>query len=136
MVYLAIDPGSHKAGIAVGSVSDGCLEVLFQGVVSVNDLRSRLEWLLQQHHPQVFLIGAGTGHKKLLSQVREWFPEANWERVDEAHTTLLARKRYFQAHPPRGWRRLIPRGLLTPPVLYDDFVALILIERAAGLAGV
>ncbi len=51
------------------------------------------------------------------------------ELVDERETTLLARKRYFQAHPPRGWRRLVPRGMLLPPRPIDDFAALLIAER-------
>jgi hypothetical protein len=50
------------------------------------------------------------------------------ERVDEAGTTLRARARYFADHPPRGWRRLLPLGLQTPPEPYDDYAAVLLAE--------
>jgi hypothetical protein len=50
--------------------------------------------------------------------------------VDEHGTTLRARARYFTDHPPRGWRRLIPRSLQTPPEPYDDYVAVLLAEAA------
>jgi RNase H-fold protein (predicted Holliday junction resolvase) len=49
--------------------------------------------------------------------------------VDERETTLLARRRYFAAYPPRGWRRLVPRGMLLPPRPIDDFAALLIAER-------
>ena len=49
--------------------------------------------------------------------------------VDEHRSTEEARRRYFVDNPPSGWRRLMPRGLLTPPVPYDDYVAIILAER-------
>ncbi|KPJ63594.1 hypothetical protein AMK68_03590 [candidate division KD3-62 bacterium DG_56] len=49
--------------------------------------------------------------------------------VEEHRSTEEARRRYFREHPPRRWRRLIPRGLLTPPTPYDDYVAIILAER-------
>jgi hypothetical protein len=49
--------------------------------------------------------------------------------VDERETTLRARARYFQAHPPRGWKRLVPRGMLLPPCPIDDFAALLIAER-------
>ncbi|HKM17981.1 MAG TPA: pre-16S rRNA-processing nuclease YqgF, partial [Limnochordia bacterium] len=32
-------------------------------------------------------------------------------------------------HPPRGWRRLLPVSLQTPPVPIDDYVAVILAQR-------
>ena len=34
--------------------------------------------------------------------------------VDEFETSRLARALYFNDHPPRGWRRLIPLGLQLP----------------------
>ena len=49
--------------------------------------------------------------------------------VDEYRTTDEAKAAYWTAHPPRGWRRLIPRGMLVPPVPVDDFVAVILAQR-------
>ena len=52
--------------------------------------------------------------------------------VEERGSTLEARRRYFADHPPRGWRRLVPLSLQVPPQEYDDYVAVLLIERAAG----
>ena len=49
--------------------------------------------------------------------------------VDERATTLLARRRYFDANPPRGWKRLVPRGMLLPPRPIDDFAAVLIAER-------
>jgi RNase H-fold protein (predicted Holliday junction resolvase) len=49
--------------------------------------------------------------------------------VDERETTLLARTRYFAAHPPTGWRRFVPRGMLLPPEPIDDFAAVLIAER-------
>jgi RNase H-fold protein (predicted Holliday junction resolvase) len=50
--------------------------------------------------------------------------------VDEQGTTLRARARYFAEHPPRGWRRLVPKSLQTPPEPYDDYAAVLLAEAA------
>jgi hypothetical protein len=52
--------------------------------------------------------------------------------IEEAGTTLAARARYFKEHPRRGWRRLLPLGLQTPPEPYDDYVAVLLAEAALG----
>jgi RNase H-fold protein (predicted Holliday junction resolvase) len=49
--------------------------------------------------------------------------------VDERETTLLARARYFDDHPPRGWRRWVPRGMLLPDRPIDDYAALLIAER-------
>jgi hypothetical protein len=47
--------------------------------------------------------------------------------VPEAYTTLRARRRYFDEHPLRGWRRLFP-GLQTPPIPIDDYAAVLIAE--------
>jgi hypothetical protein len=49
--------------------------------------------------------------------------------VDEHRSSEQGRRRYFRDNPPRGWRRLLPVGLQTPPRAYDDYVAVILAER-------
>jgi hypothetical protein len=49
--------------------------------------------------------------------------------IDEKGSTVEGRKRYFLENPPRGWRKFVPQGLLTPPVPYDDYVAVVLAER-------
>ena len=46
--------------------------------------------------------------------------------VDEYRTTDAAREEYWRIHPPAGWRRLVPRGMLVPPEPVDDLAALIL----------
>jgi len=51
------------------------------------------------------------------------------ELVDERETTLLARARFFVDHPPRGWRRLVPRGMLLPDRPIDDYAALLIAQR-------
>jgi hypothetical protein len=49
--------------------------------------------------------------------------------VAEQFTSQLARQRYWQMYPPRGWQRLIPEGMRLPPRPIDDIVAIILLER-------
>lgn len=52
--------------------------------------------------------------------------------VEERGSTLAARERYWQLHPARGWRRLLPEGLRQPPRDWDDVVAQLLLERWLG----
>jgi hypothetical protein len=49
--------------------------------------------------------------------------------VDERYSSLEARDRFWQMYPPKGFYRLIPEGMRTPPRAIDDIVAIILIER-------
>ncbi len=129
--YLAVDPGTHKAGVAVAEYDGGEWQVLFRAIPPLEQLQETLEQCITQHAPQRFLVGAGTGAKRLLSQLHQWFPDIRWESVEERDTTLQARELYFRYHPPRGWRRLLPRGMRIPPEPYDDYAALALIHRAA-----
>ncbi len=133
--YLAIDPGRRKVGVAVAERLGGEWRVLFRAIVSPEQLRETLEHGRAQFAPERFLLGAGTGAKHLLPLLKEWFPDVRWEQVEERDTTLQARELYFCYHPPRGWRRLLPKGMRVPPEPYDDYAALTLIFRAADEEG-
>jgi len=139
MRYLAIDPGTQKAGVAIADLPDqplpeaqllNTVQLLHRAVVSIEELFTCLPGWLEQYKPQRLLLGAGTGSKALLARLKERFPHLRWELVEERDTTLQARRLYFHFHPPRGWRRLLPMGLRIPPEPYDDYVALLLILRA------
>lgn len=105
--------------------------MLFRAITPLEELRATLEACIQQHAPGRFLVGAGTGAKRLLPHLQAWFPAIRWELFPERDTTLQARELYFQYHPPRGWRRLLPKGMRVPPEPYDDYAALAIIYRAA-----
>ncbi len=77
-------------------------------------------------------MGAGTGSRDVISALRTLSGLPPLETVEEAGTTLEARRRYFRDHPPRGWRRLVPLSLHHPPEEYDDYVAELLLERVLG----
>lgn len=104
--------------------------MLYRAIVPLEQLRTTIEACIAQCAPQRFLVGAGTGAKRLLPQLQEWFPHVRWELVSERETTLQARELYFQHHPPRGWRRLLPKGMRLPPEPYDDYAALAIILQA------
>jgi RNase H-fold protein (predicted Holliday junction resolvase) len=139
MRYLAIDPGTQKAGVAIADLPDEPLaekqllpsiRLLHRAVLPLDELLSCLADWLERYMPQRLLLGSGTGSRALLARLRERFPALHWELVEERDTTLQARALYFHFHPPRGWRRLLPMGLRVPPEPYDDYVALLLILRA------
>lgn len=105
--------------------------VRYRAVVPTEQLQATLQAVLNEHAPDRLLVGAGTGSKRLLERLRAWFPQMRWEPVAERETTLRARELYFQYHPPRGWRRLLPKGMRIPPEPYDDYAALALIFQHA-----
>jgi len=101
----------------------------FQAVVSTENVVATAQELAVLHRPDAIVVGNGTGSKPLLLQLQAAGLPAPLVPVDESYTSQAARVRYLDTNPPRGWQRLVPRSLRTPPVAYDDYVALILAER-------
>ena len=120
---LAIDPGREKCGVAV-LASDG--RVLVQRVVTTAALEAAVGTLIRAYEPTVIM---GNGTTSAAAKERVETLGCAVTLVDEYRTTDAAKAAYWEAHPPRGWRRLVPRGMLVPPVPVDDFVAVILAER-------
>ena len=120
---LAIDPGREKCGVAV-LASDG--RVLVQEVVATAALDAAVGALIRAYEPNV-IMGNGTTSADAKKRVEALGVSVTL--VDEYRTTDAAKCAYWEAHPPRGWRRLMPRGMLVPPVPVDDFVAVILAQR-------
>jgi len=122
---LAVDPGRQKCGIAA------CVpgQVLAHRVVPATELAQVVRDWMGRYRIDRVVMGAGTGARGAT----EALAGVPFVEVDEVGTTLAARARYFADHPPRGWKRLVPRTLLTPAEPYDDYVAILLAE--AYLAG-
>ncbi len=122
---VGIDPGTRKCGFAiVATVGSAPVEL---GIVPTETFGAALASLVARFAPRAIALGGGT----YTAQIRELAAELGVPVaiVDERETTLLARRRYFEVHPPRGWRRLVPRGMLVPPRPIDDFAALLIAER-------
>jgi hypothetical protein len=75
------------------------------------------------------LLGDRTAAKEVRRGLSEGGCPLEPLLVDEHRSSEQGRRRYFRDNPPRGWRRLLPVGLQTPPRPYDDCVAIILAER-------
>jgi RNase H-fold protein (predicted Holliday junction resolvase) len=123
---LAVDPGRAKCGIAVVSAEGA---VLAQEVIPAAALEARARELARAHDISVIVVGDRTGADAALTALESALPDIETAAVDEHRSSEEARKLYFREHPPRGWRRLIPLGLQTPPRPCDDYVAVILARR-------
>lgn len=124
---LGFDPGRDKCGIAVLELPD---QVLYHQVVATAQVKTTIAKLLQTHQPQRVVLGNQTLSKQWRDRLREQCPKMiPITLVDEHNSTLEARDRYWQMHPPRGFQRLIPQGMRLPPCPVDDIVAILLIER-------
>lgn len=122
---LAVDPGRDKCGVALVAPTG---DILFQKIVPTKELDAAVDALIRKHAPRV-IMGDGTTSGAAYARIERIAGPGAVTLVDEYRTTDEARRVYWEAHPPRGWRRLVPRGMLVPPVPVDDFAAVVLARR-------
>jgi RNase H-fold protein (predicted Holliday junction resolvase) len=125
-VVIAIDPGRDKCGIAAVSSSG---EIVHREIVAASQIGKRVSELASSFPGTPIALGDGTSSAIVLDALQSALPGARIDTIPEAGSTESARERYWQAHPPRGWRRLAPRSLLSPPEPVDDFAAALIAER-------
>ena len=127
---LAIDPGRAKCGLAlVKRNASNKLELLWRAVVPRETLIENLRIARETAPFQLVIVGGATQSQPVVTEIREEMPSMGVLVVDERDTSIHARERYWEHHPRRGWRRLLPATLQVPPEPVDDFAALILAER-------
>jgi RNase H-fold protein (predicted Holliday junction resolvase) len=120
-----VDPGTRKCGFAV--LERIGAPPLALGIVPLEEFGARLGALRDTWTIEMVAIGQGTNAAVVSATVRD--AGLPFALVDERETTLRARARFFDDHPPRGWRRLVPRGMLLPDRPIDDYAALLIAER-------
>ena len=125
MIIAALDPGRDKCGFAVLN-EEG--KILCQRVIGTENLMTEVNAAKADYGFSRLLIGNGTTSREAQGKLAQI---AALEVIvrDEYRTTELAKKAYWKANPPKGWRRLIPVTMQVPPVPVDDFVAVILARR-------
>jgi RNase H-fold protein (predicted Holliday junction resolvase) len=121
---LAIDPGRDKAGFALFDEQGSLVE---SGIAAVGELRDRVGALVAGRAVKALALGRGTNSAALAAQLLDL--DIPVHLVDEYETSREARELYFEDHPPRGWRRLIPLGLQLPPRPIDDYAAILIGRR-------
>ena len=122
----ALDPGREKCGFAV---VDGEGAALFQKVIETLKLGLEINDKSSRYAFTTLVLGNGTTSREAKKRIEEAVPDLRVVLVDEYRTTDMAKRAYWQTHPPRGWRRLLPVTMLVPPEPVDDFVAVILARR-------
>ena len=125
-VILGFDPGRQKCGLAIMGV-DRIMR--YQAVVSVDAVMATIEQLRQQFPVSTIVLGDQTGSKQWKESLSQLHDPPRIMVVDERYTSLEARDRYWQMHPPAGLGKLLPQSLRTIPRPIDDIVAILLIER-------
>lgn len=130
---LGIDPGTSKVGLAVVQSRNSESAIVYRSVVDVGEFSGELERIFAENSIDFAVIGNGTNSLNLQNQMRETCPGLSLLILDERDTSIRARERYWECHPRRGWRRLLPSSLQVPPEPIDDFVAVILAESALNV---
>jgi len=125
-IIMAIDPGTKKCGYAV---VDSNLSVLQREVISTEKIKKTIEDSLNIYKINKIILGNGTNYKNIEKRLKNHFPQLKIILIEEEFSTLKARKKYFETHPPRGILKIIPLSLRVPPCQYDDFVAILLAEK-------
>ena len=137
-VYLGIDPGRDKTGLALVAADGSVLRVEVVLTETLEQaLRTRLGVIREKElRLEAVIMGDGTTSGEKEAMLARVFPGVPVHLVDEYNTTMEGRELYWEMNPPRGWRRLIPLGLQVPPVPLDGYAAIVQVRRflAAGRA--
>ena len=125
---LGVDPGTEKCGLAV--LAGG--EITQRAVVSRGELAGAVREMAVRTPLVRIALGSRTGSTAVREALEAALPGLPIEVVSEHRTTEEARRLYWSYHPPRGWRRLMPRGMLLPPEPVDGYAAELLARRLSS----
>ena len=125
-LYLGIDPGRSKTGLAL---VDGAGKILKLHIADSQNIDKEIVEFIQNSCPVQIVLGNGTNSSNIGEAVQRVLPNVDIAVVEEAHSTEEARTLYWQENPPQSWRRLVPLGMLVPNVPLDAYAAVILVRR-------
>ena len=125
-LYLGIDPGRSKTGLAL---VDGAGKILKLHIADSQNIDKEIVEFIQKSCPVQIVLGNGTNSSNIGEAVQRVLPNVEIAVVEEAHSTEEARNLYWQENPPQGWRKLMPLGMLVPDVPLDAYAAVILVRR-------
>ena len=125
-LYLGIDPGRSKTGLAL---VDGAGKILKLHIADSQNIDKEIVEFIKNSCPVQIVLGNGTNSSNIGEAVQKVLPNVEIAVVEEAHSTEEARNLYWQENPPQGWRKLMPLGMLVPDVPLDAYAAVILVRR-------
>ncbi len=111
-MIIALDPGKN---IGLAEV-DSAGKLIKHAILTLEQVKT-----YDFPEDRVIIVGNGTGSKQLLSVLKQ--KNIIGLTLDETGTSLEAKELYFQANPPKGLSKLMPKGLRSPPELIDDYAA-------------
>ena len=130
--YLGIDPGRSKTGLAL---VDAAGSILALHIAHTEHIEVELSAFAGKEQLAGIIMGDGTNSKAIGQAVSKVFAAVPLALVGEAHSTEEARSLYWQVNPPRGWRKLVPLGMLVPSEPLDAYAAVVQVKRCLALQG-
>lgn len=125
-LYLGIDPGRSKTGLALVDLSG---KIIALHIADSQNIDNEILSFIQKNCPAQIVLGNGTYSSVIGKIVEKVLPDVSISIVEEAHSTEEARILYWDVNPPKGWRKFAPLGMLVPPVPLDAYAAVILVRR-------
>lgn len=125
-LYLGIDPGRSKTGLAL---VDGAGKIVKLHIAESQNIDNEIVEFIKNSCPVHIVLGNGTNSRNIGEAVKRALPDVMVAVVEEAYSTEEARALYWQENPPKGLKKLIPLGMLVPPVPLDAYAAVILVRR-------
>ena len=125
-LYLGIDPGRSKTGLAL---VDSVGKIVKLHIAESQNIDNEIVEFIENSCPVQIVLGNGTNSRDICEVVQKVLPDVLVTVVEEAHSTEEARTLYWQENPPKGLKKLIPLGLLVPPIPLDAYAAVILVRR-------
>lgn len=125
-LYLGVDPGRSKTGLAL---VDGAGKIVKLHIAESQNIDNEIVEFIKNSCPVHIVLGNGTNSRNVGESVKRGLPDVMVAVVEEAHSTEEARALYWQENPPKGLKKLIPLGMLVPPVPLDAYAAVILVRR-------
>ena len=128
-MILGVDPGRSKTGLALVT---GTGELVKTQVALMTDFAEELQVFLADVAIDTIVLGNGTTSQAMTDTLKRLLPGLAINVVEESYSTEEARKLYWELHPPRGLKRLLPLGLQVPPENLDGLAAVVLVRRFIG----
>jgi RNase H-fold protein (predicted Holliday junction resolvase) len=125
-LYLGIDPGRSKTGLAL---VNGAGKIVKLHIAESQNIDNEIVEFIKNSCPVHIVLGNGTNSSNIGEAVKRVLNDVMVTVVEEAHSTEEARTLYWQENPPKGMKKLIPLGMLVPPVPLDAYAAVILVRR-------
>ena len=125
-LYLGVDPGRSKTGLAL---VNGAGKIVKLHIAESQNIDNEIVEFIKNSCPVQIVLGNGTNSRNIGESVKRVLNDVMVTVVEEAHSTEEARTLYWQENPPKGLKKLIPLGMLVPPVPLDAYAAVILVRR-------